>query len=259
MLLPSSPRAVLFSDLDGTFLSQETYQPGPAAAALSRLAELDVLVVFCSAKTRAEQTHILAGLGHDAPFIVENGAAIATADSVIAEFGIGHDDVLSGLRQSAEEASVAVRGYDDMTLVEISALTGLSPDAAARARARDYSVTFQLEEGSAEDLRDALSARGLRMIRGAVFWSAQGEHDKGDAVRSLTRRLRAKDPGLVSYGVGDYANDVEMLAAVDTPMLVQRPGGEWAEVAVDALVRLPGVGPDGWVLAAGIIEEEVGV
>jgi hypothetical protein len=44
-----------------------------------------------------------------------------------------------------------------------------------------------------------------------------------------------------------------MLAAVDVPFLVQRPDGTWADLPVDAIERLDGIGPAGWCAGADLI------
>jgi predicted mannosyl-3-phosphoglycerate phosphatase (HAD superfamily) len=55
------------------------------------------------------------------------------------------------------------------------------------------------------------------------------------------------------YGFGDSYNDAAMLGAVDVPFLVQRPDGSWADLPVDAIGRLDGIGPAGWRTGADII------
>ncbi|MFQ5524207.1 MAG: HAD-IIB family hydrolase [Acidimicrobiia bacterium] len=238
-------KAVLFSDLDGAFLDQRTYRPGPATGPLKALIQAGVTVVFCSAKTRAEMTHLLKQLDVDGPFIVENGAAVVEAGQVVACFGLPYQRVRAGLMAAAAEAGVRVRSYGEMTPGEISDITGLSWEEATRAQEREYSVTFLLE-GSATSLAEALAKRGLRLVRGALFYSAQGEHDKGTALRYLADRLSPQR----TYAIGDFDNDLPMLKVVEVPMLVQRPGGVYADLAVEGLVRLAGVGPEGWVLGA---------
>ncbi len=236
---------VLFSDLDGAFLDQRTYTPGPAAGWLKALTEAGVTVVFCSAKTRSEMSHLLRSLGLDTPFIVENGAAVVEDSRVLATFGLPYERVRASLAEAAAETGVSVRSYGDMTPAEISELTGLSVEEAVRAKHREYSVTF-IVEGSETRIRQALEARGLRMVRGALFYSAQGDHDKGTAVRYLVDVLR---PGR-TYAIGDFDNDLPMLEVVDRPMLVQRPDGDFADVVVGDLIRLEGVGPAGWIMGA---------
>lgn len=254
------PSAVLFTDLDGTLLDHSTYQPGPAAVALQELIEGGVLVVLCSAKTRAEQTHIQSSLGFDAPFIVENGAAIADPRGILVSFGLPYETVVERLASSAEEAGVRTHGYDDMSLAEISDLTGLSEEEADRARTREFSVTFLMVDGGPDEqqrLQETMARRGLRMVRGARFLSAQGQHDKGVAVRHLVQSLRDGNPTLRTFGIGDYLNDLEMLAAVDVAMQVQLPDGAWAEIPLPSIVRLAGIGPAGWAVGARRVIEAI--
>ena len=40
-----------------------------------------------------------------------------------------------------------------------------------------------------------------------------------------------------------------MLAEVDVPVLVQKPGGCWEQVELPNLYQVNGVGPEGWVKA----------
>jgi hypothetical protein len=47
-----------------------------------------------------------------------------------------------------------------------------------------------------------------------------------------------------------------MLAEVDVPVLVQKPGKYWEEINLPNLYRVEGVGPEGWVKA---IEELVAI
>lgn len=257
-------RRVLFTDLDGTLLDHDSYQPGPAAAAVARLRAADVPVVFCSAKTRAEQEPLRVRLGVTAPFVVENGAAVYLpagfddgdpATPEVEVFGKPYREVRAQLIRAARAVGVAVRGYGDMTDAEVAELTGLDPAAAARARTREFTESFLVEgDAPVEALRRALGAAGLRLLRGARFWTALGDHDKGTAVRYLLARLAESGP-VTSYGVGDFENDLDMLAGVDVPMLVQRPDHTWADLPLPGLVRVEGIGPAGWCRAADLVLE----
>jgi hypothetical protein len=40
-----------------------------------------------------------------------------------------------------------------------------------------------------------------------------------------------------------------MLLAVDIPVLVQGPGGDWEEMGIPHLRRVEGIGPEGWARA----------
>lgn len=245
---------VVVTDLDGTLLDHDTYRAGPAGPAVAALQDAGVTVVCCSAKTRAEQQVHRSELGITGPFVVENGAAVHASDGAPADvLGLAYADVRRRLAAAADDLGVTVYGFADMSLDELCDRTGLSPEAAERARARDHTEAFVVLDAdpSAEELAAALSAHGLRLQRGARFWTASGLHDKGIAVERLRVLLAARlGTAPLLYGIGDAHNDEPMLAAVDVPLLVQRPRGVWADLTVEGLERLPGVGPHGWRLMA---------
>ncbi len=260
--MPDVPRSILFTDLDGTLLGRDDYRPGPALEALWRLREHGVVVLPVTSKTAAELGPIAAELGLHDGWIVENGAAVhgPTEASPLARvlpemttFGVPSRRVREGLAAAAEAAGATVHGFGDMDSEEVAARTGLPLDAARAARWRDWSETFLLLDGDAGALAEQLRRRGLRMVQGGRFLTASGPHDKGTAVRSVLSRWAA-----VSWGVGDAANDVPMLAEVDHPCQVRSVDGTWAQLDVPGVTRLSGIGPEGFVQAAGILLDRIG-
>lgn len=78
-----------------------------------------------------------------------------------------------------------------------------------------------------------------------------GGSDKGRACRLLIdcyrRQFNSQRSLLVTVAIGDSLNDLPMLAAVDRPVLVQKPDGSYdSEVRLANLIRAPGIGPAGW-------------
>ena len=242
--------SVVFTDLDGTLLDHETYEPGPALAALRQLLAAGIAVYFCSAKTWTEQTVIAAELDVAVGFIIENGAAVYAPDGSATVFGMPYRLVRRKLAEAAATVGARVRGYGDMPVSEVMRHTGLDADRAEYARKREYTETFIIESGDSYELGQAMAIRDLRLQRGSRFWTAQGDHDKGLAVRHVIDRLGET---VESYGLGDYDNDVEMLTVVDNPMLVQLHDGTWRDLPVEDMIRLNGVGPAGWRSGADLI------
>lgn len=247
---------VVVTDLDGTLLDHDTYEAGPAAAKVAELQRADIPVVCCSAKTRAEQRVHRRELNITAPFIIENGAAVHDDDGPLQAFGLEYDTVRARLRDAASHLGVRLRGFGDMDVGEVAERTNLSAAAAGLAQQRAHTEPFVVEDSGIDEqtLRSALREVDLTLQRGARFWTASGSHDKGVAVRAL-RELYAARSGErpLIYGLGDTYNDAAMLAAVDIAMLVQRPDGTWADLAVDAITRLDGVGPAGWCHGADLV------
>ena len=245
---------VVVTDLDGTLLDDRTYEAGAAADAVTTLQAAGVLVICCSAKTRVEQQVHREALGIRGPFIIENGAAVCADDDVLLRvFGLAYDDVRKRLAQTAAMLGVTTRGFGDMPVAELMERTGLPEAAAVRAKDREYTEPFVVTDAdpSQHELADALDAVGLKLQRGARFWTAGGAHDKGLATGWLREQLVAgMGERPLIYGIGDAHNDAAMLAAVDVPYLVQRPGGVWADLEIDGMERIVGVGPQGWCQAA---------
>lgn len=258
------PRLVIFTDLDGTLLDHTTYSWAAAQPALDRLKERGIPYVLCSSKTRAEVECVRRALGHPHPFIVENGGAVLiphgyfsvplpphkTVDHCLAvELGVPYPTLRQALKEITEATGVPIRGYGDLSEQDIAALTGLSVEEAARAKAREYDEPF-IVEGTEADRRRVLElveAKGFRWTRGGRFHHLTGRHDKGDAVRVVADLYRRRDGSILAVGIGDSYNDLPLLRAVDRPIVVKRPeGGYDADVRLDGLEFADGIGPSGW-------------
>ena len=87
---------------------------------------------------------------------------------------------------------------------------------------------------------------GLNWTHGGRYYSAMGGSDKGKAVNILTDLFRKKFGKIETIGIGDSQNDHPMLAAVDVPVLLQKPGNRWEEVNLTNIYKAEGVGPEGW-------------
>jgi len=275
---PDRARLVVFTDLDGTLIDFHTYSPRVALPAVRALLAGGDRLVFCSSKTLEEQLAIMEQIGIRVPAIVENGSAIflpaedplrppesvATQSihgGTLAVLGTPANTIRTTLRSLEAELGIDLEGYGKLSEDVLMARTGLAPAAAARARRRAFSetLTAQLPPEDWARVDRHLQAAGLvRRFGGRFHTVTAAGCDKGRAARAFMDWLRAasraaaQPPGAdrwVSIGLGDSANDREMLASVEQPFLVQRPDGSWTDLDLPAVHRVPGVGPHGWVHA----------
>jgi len=142
---------------------------------------------------------------------------------------------------------------------EVARRTGLSAAAAALAKTREYDEPFILE-GTPQQRQAVLNrieSRGFRWTKGGRFYHLTGDNDKGRAVKIVSEIYRKQCGPIVTAGFGDSLNDLPMLAAVDRPVLVQRPDGSHEDaIALPGLERVEGIGPAGWNRAVlGFLEE----
>ncbi len=268
----SLPKLVVFTDLDGTLLDPLTYSYEKALPFIERLRQKGIPVVLCSHKTGAEQEVYRRELGILDPFIVENGGAIFIPEGYfpfdfaydktqggyrVIELGLSYAEIRRILEKIRVEVGVEFKGFGDMSAEEVAEDAGLDPGAARRAKEREYDETVKpLEDPEEMDMvLKAVKKAGLNYSHGGRYYGVMGANDKGRAVAMLSDLFRKKLGRVETVGIGDSANDLPMLAAVDTPILVQKPGGWWEEVDLPRLKRMDGVGPQGWNRA---IEELVG-
>jgi len=258
-----SPKLVLFTDLDGTLLDPVSYSCEKALPAVKHLQQQGIPIVFCSAKTRAEQEVYRAELEIDDPFIVENGGAIFVSegyfpfhfgynkiqgDFQVIELGSPYRSIRRILEQLRTDSGFSFRGFGDMSAEEVAQDSGLDLEAARRAKEREYEETVKLE-GAPEEIKRVLQAieqAGLNYAHGGRYYGIMAASDKGRATAILIDLFRRKLGRVVTAAIGDSRNDLPMLSVVDTPVLVQKPGERWEEMDLPHQKRVRGVGPEGW-------------
>ncbi len=256
-------KILIYTDLDGTLLDRDSYSPAAALAAVKLAISKNVPIIFCSSKTRAEQLVHRKELGITDPFIVEDGGAIffeeayfaneaqseAMSDGLRAiKLGADYETIRSAIEAIRAETALDFKGYADLTVEQVAEVTGLSLKAASLARMREFEETIvtPMSTEDADLLREKLRSRDLQLSRGGRFYAVTGETDKGMAVRKLTELFRSKLGDVTTVGIGDSANDLPMLAAVEQPILVQKSDGIWEENTLPNLRRVAGIGPSGW-------------
>ena len=258
---------LVFTDLDGTLLHPVSYSYAAALDSVRALQEAGIPIVFCSAKTRAEQQVYRQELGIADPFIIENGAAILVPkdyfrfsfsytrivdDCFVIELGAPYEEVRNKLKGLCAKHKLEITCFGDLTTEEVSKVTGLNLVMAALAKQREYSETVIIE-GDKKLLQSALAAIkevGLNYTFGGKFYEVCLGADKGKAVKILMELFKLNAGDVYTIGIGDSVNDIEMLSAVDLPMIVQTADKHWNKLNVKNLKRVTGIGPEGWAGAA---------
>jgi mannosyl-3-phosphoglycerate phosphatase len=255
------PHYVVFTDLDGSLLDARTSSWDAAAPALQALRARGIPLILVSSKSRAEIEPLRRRLQHRDPFIVENGAAVFVPHGLftfplqrvrrkssydVIELGMPYHMLRDVLKQIEDAVETPLHGFGDLSLDEIMEVTGLSRADAALASIREYDEPFLLEAPQplvAEVCRQIVS-RGLRWSKADRLFHLTGDNDKGEAADMLMQCYRRV---VKSVGIGESINDVPLLAAVDHPILAQKPDGSFdTGVLLPRLVRTRGVGPAGW-------------
>lgn len=255
-----NPNIVLFSDLDGTLLSSDTYKWEEAREGVELCKKLGVPVVLVSSKTRAEMESIREDMGLSSPFVSENGGAIfiesddphglkgATASGRYKklELGIPYQILTEALKKIKEELGWNIKGFSDMSVKEISYVTGLDLPSAYLASLREYDEPFLILD-NVKDISPLLrlaTGMGLKVFKGGRFYHIQGENDKGKAVDVLISWYKKKMGNIITAGLGDSPNDFPMLNKVDYPVLIASE--KRYQPPIPRLKISTNPGPKGW-------------
>ncbi|MGD9319222.1 MAG: HAD-IIB family hydrolase [Desulfobacteraceae bacterium] len=262
---PLVPFVVIFTDLDGTLLDHDSYEWKEAKPALNLCKQLQVPLILVSSKTRAEMDVLRHELGLTSPFISENGGGIffpeegshpVPPDAVLQDclwkwsLGWPYDLLIKSLREIRDELGWKIRGFSDMSLEEISDLTGLDLESSRLASLREYDEPFILvEDGerAPDALYDAAKQRGLNITSGGRFYHLHGKNDKGASVERLVAWYGEHYSHVVTMALGDSPNDFSMLKRVNHPVLIrssrQFPG---LQDMIPGLQITKEKGPKGW-------------
>jgi mannosyl-3-phosphoglycerate phosphatase family protein len=238
-----APRHLIFSSLDGALVDPRTGSHADAEDALSELERRKIPLILLTPRTRAEIEPVRRRLGHNHPFITENGGGIFFPDGYfnvripgavrngrylcIAQ-GRPYQEVSTALDDLAEECGVGVAGFHHMSLREIADNTGLRPRDAELARSREFDEPFfftSADEPAIARFVEAAQRKGFSARNGGMFWHLSSGCDAARAVRTLTQLFReATRIKLRAVGIGANSEDITWLRAMDQAILL--PGGD---------------------------------
>lgn len=258
---------IIFTDLDGTLLD-ERYSFSKALPALRLLRARNIPLIICSSKTRNEIEACRTALGNRHPFISENGGGIFIptdyfpfevhlsgcsierhGDYHVIRLGASYHDLREAMA-CLRSKGYAVKGFGDMSVREVSRLTGLRRDDAVRARQREFDEPFVFEgvKRRISGLKRQITMMGFHYTEGE-FFHILGNSDKGRAVEILKNLYQRHLKKTVSVALGDSPNDIEMLQRADHAFVVRnKTGHHHPEVLrrVKRAVRIDAIGPEGW-------------
>ena len=263
-----SKRILIFTDLDGTLLDPQDYSFDEALPALEKVRQRKIPLVLCSSKTRAEMEFYQGRLKTDKPFVSENGGALFApwgyfrqvpkesekrGRHLVLEFGVPYRIVRERFSMVAARLDLKPIGFGDIEAEEISFLLNLSIAEARLAKEREYDEAFYFpEKPNQEQMRlieKKFNQHGLRLTTGGKLFHLHGDHDKGEAVRSLIRMYMENcTDEFLTIGLGDSLNDLSLLKAVDIPVLVKKEDGSYKEELPGELKvhKTSQAGPRGW-------------
>jgi mannosyl-3-phosphoglycerate phosphatase len=237
---------VIFTDLDGTLLD-EKYNYQNVMPVIDQLLVLNVAIVFCSSKTKAEIEFYRKKMRINDPFISENGSAIfiprryfqfdysatrQTHKYNVIELGMAYSAIREKLGEVKEGSAAKIIGFGDMTEEEIAEDSSLPLKLARLAKRRQYDEPFRIIEGTEKEVLKAITGESLRYTKGGRYFHLMGNSDKGKAVAILKELYSQKFGRVKTFGIGDSSNDLSILEVVDVPIFMREASREYKRLTV---------------------------
>jgi len=261
-LKQSQPQILIFTDLDGTLLDDQTYDFSPALPALKIIHSQKIPLILVSSKTRAEIEFFRELLSLESPFIAENGGGIyfPTSFALPQEYTYTKVDGFKALfmgrpikevleRSRKLKDNFSFRGFSEMSVQEIASLTGLTLEDALRASKREFDEPILLEDplDDREIFCKKAARYGLDCVFGGRFIHLFLGGNKGRAVEKVLDIYKQPRGATFSIALGDSPNDISMLKVVDKAVVMQGRDGTYIKgLAHPDIIEAEGNGPEAW-------------
>lgn len=241
---------------------------------VAKVKKMKIPLILCSSKTRIEQIRIRKLLGLKDPYIVENGGAIIIPNNYfsisindkqniefpdeVIKLGVSAREIRYKLSQIRNRFDLSFKGVSDLSISEISKITGLDTPDLEGINKREYGETILIiNEKEKKILSVEVDKIGLRIIHGGRFFDVTGGNDKGAAMKFLLDIYKKNcNCKFASFAIGDSKNDESMFEVADFPMLVRNQEGEWINTNVKNIIKLDGIGPKGCYRALELISKK---
>ena len=257
---------LIFTDIDGTFINNDTFDDGSNSKTISELLQAKHSVVFNTSKTFDEVEYFQKKVKTSLSFICETGGGIYIANDNFktTESARGAYQVLYESRKITEYKSQIqyeinknyrddLTFFDDLSVEEQSSLSGLSGHDLALASRRDFSILIKWKSTKSKYEKFKLFLRKfkLNLITGGRFSHICSEHDKGKATKLFIDQSKkfSKKSNIVTVAIGDSKNDFEMLNVVDFPCIVKSPNNHLLQDSLDSknITFSDHQAPTGWI------------
>ncbi len=223
-------KVLIFTDLDGSLLDRDTFKFDKISKYIKDLISKGVFIIPNSSKTKVEIEKFNNDLDEDLPFVVENGAAIYNLNLINSSF----PEKISLSREINEIIEIfdnkisskyksKCKFIKDLKSDKQSEIFGLSKDKVKYAINREYTIPLIFEGSKIQktDLFKSVNNVGLSLQEGGRVINLCDKISKSQAMKHVVKIFKKiSKEKLITIGVGDNFNDLDMLKNSDIPCLV---------------------------------------
>ena len=247
---------IIFTDLDGSLLNKDTFMFDEIEDYFRELISKGIKIIPNSSKTKAELSDLNKQYNLDLSFIAENGSSIyglnlihknlperislsRSADQI---YEIYNENVSSDLKKK-------ITFIMKLKSKEQNEIFGLPLNKMMLAIKRDHSIPIQFNGTEIEknEFVKIINDSGLTVQTGGRVMNICDNVNKSEAMSKTIELINKEiDNELITIGVGDNQNDIDMLKKSDYACLVKNNSFDSSLVNIDNLIKSTEPSPKGW-------------
>ena len=249
-------KVLIFTDLDGSLLDRDTFKFDKILNYIKDLISKGIFIIPNSSKTKIEIEKFNNDLDEDLPFIVENGAAIYNLNlihssfpekiSLSREIGEILDIFNNEISKKYKSKCKFIKNLKTDIQLQIF---GQSKEKVKLSMNREYSIPLLYDGSKTEkvDLIKSVNNAGLSLHEGGRVINLCDKISKSRAMKHVVKIFKKiSKEGLVTIGVGDNFNDLDMLKNSDIPCLVFNDKFTMEKININNCLVSKKPAPEGW-------------
>ena len=247
---------IIFTDLDGSLLNKDTFRFDEIEDYFKELISVGIIIIPNSSKTETELLDFNKEYSLNLSFITENGSSIhglnlihknlpekiSISRPVEKIYEIFNKNISYDLKQK-------IKFVSKLDEQEQKRIFGLPLNKIKLALERKYSIPIQFNGSEEEknELTKTINDAGLTVQTGGRIINICDKVNKSVAiVKTLELISNEIKNEIITIGVGDNQNDIDMLKEADYSCLVKNDNFDSSLINIDNLIKSSEPSPKGW-------------
>ncbi len=255
-LMKQKKQIIIFTDLDGSLLDKDTFEFSEIEDYFRELISKGIKIIPNSSKTEAELLDFNEQNNLDLSFITENGSSIHGLNKI--HQNLPNKIIISRTKdeiQNIYESNISLDFKNKIThILELEIekqqkILELPLDKVKLAIKRDHSIPIQFNGTEIEKKKfiKIMKNSGLTIQTGGRIMNVCDNVNKSIAMSEAIRLIRkVLDDEIITIGVGDNENDIEMIKQTNYPCLVKNDNFDSSLINIDNLIKSDEPSPKGW-------------
>ena len=247
---------IIFTDLDGSLLNKDTFRFDEIEDYFKELISIGIKIIPNSSKTEAELSDFNNQYNLNLSFIAENGSSIHGLNLINKNLpqkillGRSTDQIYKVYEENIpSDLKQKITFILKLKSKEQEEIFGLPLNKMLLAIKRDHSIPIQFNgtENEKSEFINIINDCGLTIQTGGRIMNICDNTNKSKAMVKTIQLIKDEmNNEIITIGVGDNQNDIEMLGETDYSCLVKNDNFDSSLINMDNLIKSSKPSPLGW-------------